>query len=226
MENFRLYQAQSLIKEAGKSKKIKERLKPPKEGKINLDLFEGLLNDIISAEEFIYSSRPSNNLNEDEAKLFCDKIIGARNKIDSILTEFGVLDRKNVEKEIKRLTKGLLILTSKSNYKKTLTKFGAQAQQIIVTGVPLDVDDMKILNPKIPDDALKPIIKKIKHVKNDIKRKMDSKDLYEVLVIVETDKIGELLAERATELYDARAIKMDNLKDITPDELIGLISQI
>jgi len=45
-------------------------------------------------------------------------------------------------------------------------------------------------------------------------------------VIVETDKIGELLAERATELYDARAIKMDNLKDITPDELIGLISQI
>ena len=45
-----------------------------------------------------------------------------------------------------------------------------------MAGVPLKAEDMRILNPNIPETALEPIKKKITHVKNDIKRKMGDLD--------------------------------------------------
>ncbi len=65
-------------------------------------------------------------------------------------------------------SKDLLILTTKNSFKKSITKLGVDPQRIVVAGVPLDIEDMKLLNPKIPETALLSIKKKIKHVKNDI----------------------------------------------------------
>ena len=55
-----------------------------------------------------------------------------------------------------------MILTTKNSFKKTITKFGVDPQRIVVAGVPLDPEDMKILNPKIPEAALDPINKENK----------------------------------------------------------------
>lgn len=224
MEKFRLRQAQLLIREAVKSYK-REKPKKAKEGKINVDLFEKALHGLMDAEEFIYSSRPSHQLNENEAKLFCDRLLNVRDLVDGILAEFGVVEKEDLKDEIRELSKNFLILTSKSSFKKTITKFGIQSQQIIVSGVPLNVGDMKIINPKIPDTALESIKKKIEHVKNDIKRKMDHLKLNEILVIVERDKAGKLLGERAKNLYDAQVMMVDDLKNITPDEFRDLLSK-
>lgn len=224
MEKLRLHQAQLLIEEAGKSKSSQEKFKTPKEGKLNVDLFGEVLSELIEAEEFIYSSRPSHKLDAHEAKLFTDKILSVRNKIDGILAEFGVIEKESVEEEIKKLSGGLLILTSKSNFKKVFAKFGVDPQKIIVAGVPLEIKDMKIINPKIPDSALGAISKKIEHVKNDISRKMSSFNLEHVLVITEKDKASELLGERAKEIYGADVVTFTNLKDITPEEFKDIIS--
>lgn len=224
MEKLRLHQAQQLIEEAGKSKTSQEKLKTPKEGKINADIFGEIINELIDAEEFIYSSRPSHKLNDDDAKLFCDKILSVRSKLDLILADFGVIEKESVEEEIKKLSEGILILTSKNNFKKMFSKFGVDAQKIVVAGVPLEARDMKILNPKIPDAALGGISKKIEHVKNDITRKMDSFNLDKILVIVEADKAGEILGKRAKEIYNANVIILDNLKDLNPEEFKNIIS--
>ncbi len=223
MEKLRLRQAQLLIEEAGKSKTACEKLKSPKEGKINACLYSEIINELIEAEEFIYSSRPSHKLNEKDSNLFCTKIIGVRNKIDKILADFSVIEKESVEEEIKKLSENILILTTKSNFKKSFSKFGVDPQRIVVAGVPLEVEDMKILNPKIPDAALKGIEKKIEHVKNDIQRKVSDLNLDKILVIVETDKAGEILAKRAKELYNANIIAFDNLKDITAEEFKNII---
>ncbi len=224
MEKLRLHQAQQLIEEAGKSKTSQEKLKTPKEGKINADIFGEIINELIDAEEFIYSSRPSHKLNDDDAKLFCDKILSVRSKLDLILADFGVIEKESVEEEIKKLSEGILILTSKNNFKKMFSKFGVDAQKIVVAGVPLEARDMKILNPKIPDAALGGISKKIEHVKNDITRKMDSFNLDKILVIVEADKAGEILGKRAKEIYNANVVILDNLKDLNPEEFKNIIS--
>lgn len=83
---------------------------------------------------------------------------------------------------------------------------------------------MKLLNPKIPDAALIPIKKKIAHVKNDIERKMEQFKLKNIIVLVENDKPGEILGNRAETLYNAQTITKENLKDITVAEFIEIVS--
>ena len=226
MEKFRLHQAQLLIEEAGKSKTAGETFKTPQEGEINAELFGEVLNELIEAEEFIYSSRPSHKLDDQEAKLFCNKILSVRHKLDDILANFGVIEKESVEEEIKKLSEDFLIITSKGNFRKMLSKFGVDPQRILVAGVPLEVDDMKIINPKIPDAALGAISKKIEHVKNDISRKMSSLNLEKILVIVEPDKASELLGQRAEEIYNANVAVLANLKDLTPQEFKDIIFKL
>jgi hypothetical protein len=224
MENFRLKQVQSLLRDAVKSKTSKENLRNPKEGFINVQEFEEILNLLFEAEEFIYSSRPTHKLDQVNAELFTGKIISARNTMDKILSDFKVMDITNSEEDINEYSKDLLILTTKNSFKKTFTKFGVDPQRIVVAGVPLDPEDMKILNPKIPEVALEPIKKKIKHVKNDIERKMDQFNLKNIIVLVENDKPGQILGKRAEELYNAQLISIDNLKDISVGEFIAIVS--
>jgi hypothetical protein len=224
MEEFRLKQAQTLLKDAAKSKKHEEKLKPTKEGFINVKIYEKILNDLFEAEEFIYSSRPSHKLEISQAEIFIGKITAVRNGIDEILSDFGVIEKNKSEEDVNEYSKDLLILTTKNSFKKAITKFGVDPQRIVVAGVPLDPEDMKILNPKIPETALIPIKKKIIHVKNDIERKMKQFNLKNIIVLVENDKPGEILGKGAKELYNARLITKENLKDITVEEFIVIVS--
>lgn len=226
MDKLRFRQAQKLIEKAGNRKIIDKKLKNPREGIINTLIFSKSLDELIEAEEFIYCSRPLHKLDKNEAELFCSKILSIRSKLDEILSDFGVIEKESVEKEIRRLSKNILILTSKNNYKKIFAKFGVDPKNIVVAGVPLKASDMKILNPKIPDAALKGISKKIEHVKNDIERKMTSLDLKKILVLVEADKSGEILSKRSIELYNAEVVFVDNLKDISPLSFKKIISDI
>lgn len=214
MEKIRFQQAQSLLQKAGKSSKSTEKLKNPQEGKIDSAVYEEILNKIIKTEEFIYSSRPTHNLLQEDAEEFCSQLIDIRNKIDEILAEFGVLEKENVEEEVKRLSEKFIFLTSKGNFKKLLTRWGVEPQRIIVAGVPLEADDMRILNPNIPESALEPIKKKISHVKNDINRKMGDLETENIMVVVEKDKSGEVLVKRAKNIYGAFVIEKKSLKDM------------
>ncbi len=214
MDKIRLKQAQTLLKEAGQSKKSTEKLKSPKEGIVDSVAYAEILNNIIKTEEFIYSSRPTHMLLQEDAEEFCSQLINIRNRIDDILADFGVLEKENVEEEVKRLSERFIMLTSKGSFKKVLTRWGVEPLRIVVAGVPLEAEDMRILNPKIPETALEPIKKKISHVKNDINRKMEQFDVQEILVVVENDKSGEILAKRAEDIYGAKVMIRDSLKDM------------
>jgi len=95
---------------------------------------------------------------------------------------------------------------------------------IVVADVPLEASDMKILNPKIPEAAFTGVSNKIEHVKNDIQRKIDNLNLKRILVIVETDKAGEVLGKCSKEIYNAELVFLDNLKDITSKKFKEIIS--
>jgi hypothetical protein len=224
MENFRIKQAENLLRAAANNMSKDEELKNPKEGSIDVDVFENIIKNVLEAEEFIYTSRPHHTLNQEEAIKFINNIISARNEIDKILGDFGVLDEKNPEENVKEHFKDYLILTTKNNFKKTISKFGVDPQKIVVAGVPLIAEDMKILNPKLPDTSLESIKIKIQHVRNDIERKMEQFKLNNIVVLVEKDKSGELLGIRANELYNAKVVAIDNLKDISIDEFVSMMS--
>lgn len=223
MEKFRYKQAQMLLEEAGKSKG-KEILKTPIGGKIDFITFGEIIDNIIDLEEFLYTSRPTHVLDEENARIFCDRIIAVRDKIDDILADFGVIDKIDVEDEIKSLSGEYLILTTKNSFKKALTKLAVNPQRIVVAGVPLQIEDMKEINPQIPDNALQSIKKKISHVKNDIERKKGQFAVEKVIVLVEKDKTGQILAKRAEKLYNAKIINFEGLKDISAEDLLKILS--
>lgn len=223
MEKLRLHQAQQLIEEAGKSKIAEKKFKTPVAGKINSKLHGEIMNELLESEEFIYSSRPSHKLNEEESKVYIDKILNVRSKLDQILADFGVIEKESPEEEIKKLSGDILILTSKSNFKKVFSKLGVDSQNILVAGVPLEANDMKVLNPKIPETALGGIKKKIEHLKNDIQRKIDGRNLKKILVIIEADKASEIFGKRAEEIYNAEVIVLDNLKDLSPEKFKNIL---
>jgi hypothetical protein len=223
MDDLRFKQAQKLIMEAGKIKESKEVLKKPKEGIIDSKLFGNIINEMIGLEEYIYNSRPGHYLKKEEAQSFCEGIINIRNQLDDILADFGVLEKINLEDEIREEADKYLILTSKSNFKKILSKFNVDPQKIIVAGVPLTLDDMKKLNPQLPDHALESIEKKIGHVNNDIERKKEQFKLDKILVIVEDDRTGQILIERAKQQYKARTISVDGLKDLTAPQFYKML---
>ncbi|MDI6644654.1 MAG: DUF2100 domain-containing protein [Methanobacteriaceae archaeon] len=226
MDKLRIKQAQDLIKFAGNQKDDQEDFKPAKNGKINLNTFEDILFELIDMEDYIYSTRPSHEMDKEQANEFCNKMIKIRDNIDLILSDFGVIQQKNVEDEIKALSERFIFLTTKNDFKKIFTTFGVDVQRIIVAGVPLDVEDMKILNPKIPETAMKPIEKKIKKVKRDINRKMDQFSPENLLIISESDKAGEVLGNRGKNIYHAEVCLIDNLKDIKPVEFKDLLNKL
>ncbi len=53
---------------------------------------------------------------------------------------------------------------------------------------------------------------------------MEQFKLKNIIVLVENDKPGEILGNRAETLYNAQTITKENLKDITVAEFIEIVS--
>lgn len=223
MKDLRLKQAQSLLKKSAANSEENFKLKSPNASDINLKRFENIFKDLIAAEDFIYSSLPKHQLSKEEAEKFTKFLISARKNIDSILVDFNVIEKKEEKIDISNLTENILFITSKNNFKKILKKLGVDVQRIIVASVPLNVLDIKEINPKIPESALKGIETRVKHIHNDINRKKSSLHPEKVIVLAENDLNGQLLGKRAEEIYDAIIYLSDNLKDLNDIELIQLI---
>jgi hypothetical protein len=225
MEDIRFKQAQSLLEKAASRDNGVIKFNPPKSAKIDVKTFENIFKNIISAEDFIYRSLPSHNLSEEEAKEFIDFVIEARENIDSILSDFSVIEKKEEKIDIAKLTGHVLFITSKNNFKKTLKKLGVDVSRIVVASVPLHIDDMKEINPKIPESALEGIKTKVKHIHNDITKKKKTLNPKKTIVLAEDDINGQLLGKRAEEHYDAIVLLNNNLKDLTDLDLIEIIGK-
>ncbi|HIH61333.1 MAG TPA: DUF2100 domain-containing protein [Methanobacteriales archaeon] len=224
MEKMRIKQAEELIKKAC-TKQKNTMIREPEEGIINVKHFENAMKELIRGEDYIYKSLPYHKLSKEEALGFCQHLLKAREKIDRILSDFKVLEMEDLKDKIRKLSVDTLIITTKSDTKKSLIKRGIKAPHIIVTGAPLSIEDMKKINPKIPEKTLKNIKKRIEHTKDDIERKIKKMSIKKVIVLAETNPTSKLIAERAKELYNAKIILDENPKDITDDKLIKILSK-
>lgn len=224
MERIRIKQAEELIKKACIKQK-KTIIREAEEGIINIKHFENALKELIRAEDYIYKSLPSHRLTKKEASGFCQHLLKAREKIDKILSDFKVLEMEDLKDKIRKLSQDTLIITTKSDMKKSLTKKGIKAPYIIVTGAPLSIEDMKKINPRIPEKTLKNIKKRIEHTKDDIERKIKKMGIKKVIVLAEPNPTSKLIAERAEKLYNAKIILDENPKDITDNKLIKILSK-
>lgn len=223
MDNFRMKQAQDLILKSTKKPKNTDTFHDAESGFIDAKLSESALKNIIKSEDFIYKSLPNHHLSKKEAKNYTNYLIAARENIDEQLMNFKIIERQIDEIDINQITEDILFITSKNNFKKILKNLGVDVKRIIVADTPLLIEDMKIINPKIPDSALKGIEKKIDHIHNDIKRKTSSLNPSKIIVIAENDTNGNLLKERSKEFYNAKTHLADNIKDLDESTLKKII---
>lgn len=223
MKSVRVKQAQDLLLKSSKKTNRVLQLKDAEEGTIDVALFEDAFKSLIEAEEFIYKSLPSHSLTKEEAAKFTKYLIDIRNNINEQLSNFKVIEMEVEEIDLNELTSSVLFITTKNNFKKILKKLGIDVSRIIVADMPLEIDDMKKINPKIPDAALNGISKKIEHIHNDINRKKDSINPEKIIVIAEKDINGELLAQRAAEQYNASSSLVDNFKDLTENDIKSIV---
>lgn len=226
MDKVRQKQAQDLILKSSKTKTKGTTLKEADEGIIDVKLFEDALKSLIESEQFIYQSLPKHHLSKNEAIEFTSHLINAREAINEQLSNFNVIETEIEEVDINQLTSNILFITTKNNFKKSLKKLGIDVSRIIVADMPLVIEDMKQINPKIPEAALKGIEVKIQHIHNDINRKIESLNPSEIIILGEKDLNGELLAKRATEQYNAKYHLDDNLKDLTELDIKNIVENI
>lgn len=215
-------QAQELI---SKVDNTTNELKSPKKGKIKVETFEKMFKTLIEAEEYIYTSLPSHELNEKEANDFCSELIKARESIDEILSDFGVIKKVDTKEKIKKLSQDYIFITAKNSYKKKLNKLGIDVSRILVSTVPLEAEDMLIINPKMPEKALKGIDTKIQHLKNDINKKIANLNPKKIFLISEDDLNGQLLKKRMEEKYSANCYLKENIKDLSENELLSILDK-
>jgi hypothetical protein len=223
MNNIRLKQAQELVVKAANRGDETIKLNVPYSGHIDVKKFEKIFRDVISAEEFIYKSVPNHNLSKKEAIEFTKFLILARDNIDAILSDFKVIEKREEKVDIDGLTDNVLFITSKNIFKKSLKNLGIDVQRIIVASVPLDVEDMKEINPEISNVSLRGIKKKVEHIHNDIKKKKQIFNPEKIIVLAEKNLNGRLLVKRAEEDYGAIFHLSDNLKDLTESDLIEIL---
>lgn len=223
MDNIRYKQAQDLILKSTKKSKTNLILKEAEEGYIDVNLFESSFKNLIKSEEFIYKSLPNHFLTKEESIKFTKYLIAARDGINKQLMNFKVIEEEVEEINISELTSNILFITTKNNFKKSLKKIGIDVQRIIVADMPLVIEDMKKINPKIPEKALKGIEKKIEHIHNDINKKIKTLNPNKIIVLGENDINGKLLAKRAKEQYNAYSHLDDNLKEIKNIDIKNII---
>ena len=219
MDKLRYKQAQELILKSNKKTK-NTRLKEAESGVIDIKLHEDALKKLIECEEFVYTSLPTHELTKKEAIKYTQILIKIRENINQQLTNFKVIEEEVEEIDLNKLTSEILFITTKNNFKKILKKIGIDVKNIVVADMPLVIEDMKKINPQIPEPALKGIEVKIKHIHNDINKKIEILKPSKIIVLGEKDINGELLSKRSKELFNAESYLTDDFKKITENDII------
>ncbi|WP_292460196.1 DUF2100 domain-containing protein [Methanothermococcus sp.] len=180
--------------------------KDAKSGNINVDEFKKAFYALIEADDYLYKKAPLHNLNDDEAKMFCKLIIKTQKHLNNVLKEFGFKFEEGVQ-----LDKSALYIVSNKKLLKNLKNKIPNLNIISTEGV-LEVEDMKFINPNIPEKALKGIEKKCDIIKEQINKLINKVNPSKVFVIVdENSKADELIYLKAKKLYSAEKISIDDI---------------
>lgn len=188
------------------SEKSKKTYKDAKSGKIDIDEFRKAVYTIIEADDYLYKKAPLHELNDEEAKSFCKLIMDAQKHLNNVLKEFGF----EFEEEI-NIDKNALYIVGNKKLMENLKDIDPNLNVIFTEGV-LTPEDMKEINPKIPEKALAGIKKKCEIINKQISKTISNIKPSRVIVVVEEgSRADELIYLRAKEYYNAEKVNSEDI---------------
>jgi len=145
------------------------------------------LDRLLEIKVLIRNTVPDYNLDEAQQKQFLELLETLKSELMPIFSRYlkqEALDKiSEVQKQLKQkviesIQNKDFILVSSNSTKKELKNRGADPRYILVSGGPLFIDDFKVVNPNIPENALKNIKRKLDQLFSDLKNQdWTNKDL-------------------------------------------------
>ena len=185
--------------------------------KLNSEEVKALLaaiDDLIDIKLLIRKIVPNYNLDEPIYKTFISKIETLHTKLRPIFSDYLNIENTTHKKSSEDLKKAILnivkdnmiVLISANSSKKKLINIGIDPRNLIVSGGPLFLEDYKIVNPNLSDQALVNIKKKCERLINQLENedwsKKDSIFLYEkenptdLLILNKIDRISNIIGKK------------------------------
>lgn len=175
-------------------------------GKIDSAEFKKAIASLFEADEYLYKTAPNHDLSEEQAKEFSKILFEAQKHINKVLSGFGFDFEESVA-----LDKKALYIVSNKKLLKALKDIDSDLNIISTEGV-LEIEDMKIVSPEIPEKALLGIEKKCKITKEQISKVISNINPSKVLVLVKSgDVADELILKRAKDLYNAEKLAVEEI---------------
>lgn len=171
------------------------------------------IDDLIDIKLLIREIVPNYNLNEKTYKSFITKLESLHHKLKPIFSEYlsdedmMLLETsKDVKNIILDLAKNnMIVLISANSSKKKLKNLGVDPRNVIVSGGPLFIEDYKVINPNLSENALENIKKKcdrlIKQLENEDWSKNNLIFIYEkknptdLLILNKLDRISNIIGK-------------------------------
>jgi len=184
--------------------------------KLNSEEVKALLaaiDDLIDIKLLIREIVPNYNLNEKIYKSFITKLESLHHKLKPIFSEYlsdedmmSIETSEDVKNIILDLAKNnMIVLISANSSKKKLKNLGVDPRNVIVSGGPLFIEDYKVINPNLSENALENIKKKcdrlIKQLENEDWSKNNLIFIYEkknptdLLILNKLDRISNIIGK-------------------------------
>ncbi|MHA1631223.1 MAG: DUF2100 domain-containing protein [Candidatus Freyarchaeota archaeon] len=187
-----------------------------------VDKITSAVDDLITLWSIIRRSSPSHVLNGDEEKSFIERLKRASLRLSEALERLDVKESglEGLESSLSTLSPHTtLILVASPSLRKKLLGMGIPRSRVLAIGGPLTVDDMKKLNPDIPDQAVKGLEARIERFWRDLERRAkEIKDI--ILLLGEGKRADDMIARRSSIISErtgvnVRVIRLKRFDDLS-----------
>lgn len=184
--------------------------------KLNSEEVKALLaaiDDLIDIKLLIREIVPNYNLNEKTYKSFITKLESLHHKLKPIFSEYlSDEDMMSIEtsEDVKNIIldqakNNMIVLISANSSKKKLKNLGVDPRNVIVSGGPLFIEDYKVINPNLSENALENIKKKCDRLitqlenedwgKNNLIFIYEKKNPTDLLILNKLDRISNIIGK-------------------------------
>ena len=165
-----------------------------------------VINLLIDIKNMYRQTTPHFALDESSFQKIKSSLIKLNGIIAKLNENFGIIPQfeKNNSFDFKKdIENKLFILNSPKNRKK-LIDLGMNADQILATGGPIFENDIKIINPNIPETAFQTILIKIQKFWKMLQIKIQEGNFNKVVLILEENNIADKILLNKKDEFESR----------------------
>jgi hypothetical protein len=164
------------------------------------------INLLIDVKNIFRQSTPNFALDEINFQKIKSSLIKLNGIITILNENFGIgsQSEKNYSMDLKKDVGNYFFIVNSQKNRKKLIDIGLDLEQILVTGGPIFENDIKILNPNIPDNALQNIQNKIQKFWKILQNKIQKGKFNKLILLLEENNVADKILLNKKNEFESR----------------------